>query len=263
MKKAIILVSFGSSNIEGIKNSIDILKRDIELELGDKYKVITAFTSNKIREKLHSEYNYYIKSLIEALDYLDHEKYEEIHIKPLYIFNGIEYAKINEAVKSKIYGFKKVTIGNAILKNLDEDYHESYKKISEIIMQEVDNYTIQSNNILFIGHGSKTSGYKEYSILMNYIKKFYNRDIYFGTLEGIENLEVVLNNLKNNKVREIVIVPLLLIPGKHFIKDITDGESSWVNIMNILGIKVNILNKCLLQYKSVRLEIINQIKRLQ
>ena len=44
MSKAIVLVAFGSANLEGIKNSIGLLEKDFNKEFSDNYTIVKAFT---------------------------------------------------------------------------------------------------------------------------------------------------------------------------------------------------------------------------
>ena len=48
MSKAIVLVAFGSVNLEGIKQSIGLLEDDLNEYFAGEYTVFKAFTSNKI-----------------------------------------------------------------------------------------------------------------------------------------------------------------------------------------------------------------------
>lgn len=50
MSKAIVLVAFGSANLEGIKQSIGLLEQDLNEYFNGEYTVLKAFTSNKIIE---------------------------------------------------------------------------------------------------------------------------------------------------------------------------------------------------------------------
>ena len=52
MSKAIVLVAFGSTNLEGIKKSIGLLEKDLNNYFGKEYTIFKAFTSNKIIELL-------------------------------------------------------------------------------------------------------------------------------------------------------------------------------------------------------------------
>ena len=50
MSKAIVLVAFGSANLDGIKQSIGLLEQDLNEYFAGEYTVLKAFTSNKIME---------------------------------------------------------------------------------------------------------------------------------------------------------------------------------------------------------------------
>ena len=57
MSKAIVLVAFGSANLEGIKQSIGLLEQDLNEYFDGEYTVLKAFTSNKIIELLKERHD--------------------------------------------------------------------------------------------------------------------------------------------------------------------------------------------------------------
>ena len=263
MKKAVILVAFGTTNIDGIKNSVDILVDELNKSLDDEFKIIKVFTSNFIREKLKLEFNYHILSLEEALKQLETEEYEQVYIKPLYIFNGGELKKIKTIVEEKQYSFKTLLLGSCLLKNLEEDYDESYKIISTMIMDELYKKVNKSSNILFIGHGSKKFKYPEYEVFIRYVNRIHEGEIFFGTLEGSESIDCVLKTINNSNINSVNVVSLLMMPGKHYYRDICSCNGSWISKLNSLDIDTKVLNKCLLEYESIRKLITNQIRDMK
>lgn len=257
--KAVIIVSFGTSNKKAIEENIDVLINDLKCSLDNEVLILKAFTSDIIRKKLEAQYSYKVPSFIEALNYLIDNKYKEVVIKPLYIFNGLEFEKINETVDALKDNFEKVQVLNPLLESLEGDYENSYKEVSRIIIDEIHSENSKEENLLFIGHGSKKASYEEYKVLINYIKLNHNGNVYFGTLEGEEGINDIIKELKVDKIQSLKIVPLLLIPGKHYITDICQKDGIWIKEISALGVKVEIMDRLLLKYNKIRERIIEEI----
>ena len=80
MSKAIVLVAFGSANLDGIKKSIGLLEKDLDSYFGEEYTTFKAFTSNKIIDLLKEMYDYVVPHLSKVLFNLVNQGYEEVII---------------------------------------------------------------------------------------------------------------------------------------------------------------------------------------
>ena len=87
MKKAILVVSFGTSYKETREKTIEACESKIK-EAFKEYDFFRAFTSNMIIRKLKSRDNIHIENPIEALDRLYDEGYEEVIVQTLHIICG-------------------------------------------------------------------------------------------------------------------------------------------------------------------------------
>ena len=94
------------------------------------------------------------------------------------------------------------------------------------------------------------------SSIYNEIKKKTERmskvKIYMATLEGKNSLEKAIEKIKKNKVKNILIIPIFLMKGRHIIMDISEGENSWKSILESEGLRVECLMNSLLQYNEIR-----------
>ena len=92
--------------------------------------------------------------------------------------------------------------------------------------------------------------------IYNEIKKKTERmskvKIYMATLEGKNSLEKAIEKIKKNKVKNILIIPIFLMKGRHIIMDISEGENSWKSILESEGLRVECLMNSLLQYNEIR-----------
>ena len=92
MKKAVLVVSFGTSYHETRKKTIEACERKISENL-EGYDFYRAFTSNMIINKLKKRDNMFIDNPVEALQKLADAGYEEVVVQTLHIICGEEYNK--------------------------------------------------------------------------------------------------------------------------------------------------------------------------
>lgn len=106
MKKAVLVVSFGTSYHETRKKTIEACEQKISENLKG-YDFYRAFTSNMIIRKLKKRDNMLVDNPVEALQKLADAGYEEVVVQTLHIICGEEYNKLKEQVESFKPKFKK------------------------------------------------------------------------------------------------------------------------------------------------------------
>ena len=246
-KKAILLCAFGSSDIKGIEESIEILKKDIEVHYNFKVKVEIAFTSKIIVSKLHKK-GYDISDLEESLQHLYENGFEEVIIQPIYMMDGCENLKLRDTVSLYRSYFSKLIIK----RNLFGEEKDFNKKAINETAHIITKYSEKYSNILIAGHGSKVNDSSIYNEIKKEAEKISKVKIYMATLEGENTLEKAIDKMKKNKVKNILIIPIFLIKGRHIIMDISEGENSWRSVLESEGLMVECLMNSLLQYNEIR-----------
>lgn len=253
--RAVILVSFGTASLEGVKE-LENFEDNIKKELHGKYNIFKAFTSSSMSSILFNKYGKIVPRLEEVLYKLSNEKYKEIYIQPLHIIEGSEYSYINKILKEYNYTFSNIRVGNVLMGENEEIFLKGCSIIYEAINK---NFKNKSSNILLVGHGSKAINDDKYKKIQNkFIEEGFN-NTYIGTLEGENSKEYILEILLENKVKEVYIVPILMLPGKHIVKDIFGDKDSWKSLFENNNIKVNSIKKSLLQYDEIKRYYINNI----
>lgn len=242
--------------MDGIKKSINILINELNEKLENEYEIFNSFTSDRIRRKLRDSNNLVVSSLDEILNKLYKTGYEEVYVKPLHVFDGSEIKVIKEIIETNKVKFKKIKLGRSLLGYKDRALINHCDKISKILLRDL------NGPLLFVGHGSKTANHDQYDSLIERLKVNYKYKIFLGTLEGKESIDEVLIKLEDSRIKEITIVPLLIMPGKHLSNDIISGDNSWCNLLNEHGIKTICITKSLLENKEIRNIIYDEIDEL-
>lgn len=259
MKKAILVVSFGTSHLDTLRVTIEKAENQIRDHFND-YDIYRAFTSHKIIRKLREKYEMFIDTPEEVMAKLYEDDYEDVIIQPLHIIPGEEYIyinKIGEAYKDK---FRSVKMGRPIfyyqgIENLPQDYSlfiEATKKLYE-----------ENNAVVYVGHGTAHSANAVYGCLQTVFEDEGYENVFVGTVEGYPNFEAVLKRLKRKNIDEVTLAPLMVVAGDHAKNDMaSDEEVSWKSMLEKEGIKVNIYLKGLGENERFNQLYINRIEDL-
>lgn len=256
MRKAILLVCFGTANKDAIENCIVPMEEEIRKEFNNKYLVLKAFTSKVLIKILKLKENISILRIDEALFYLSSEGYEEVIIQPLHVMAGSEYDNIKEVMKNYEFSFKSLTIGKTLMGDEGKELEIACDKVVDAISSDIP----KDKNIVLVGHGSKTASNESYYKLEDRFKELGYDSLLIGTLEGERNLEVIIKELKEKNIKEVLLMPLLILTGNHARKDIESGEKSWAQKLIYEDIKVEVNMKALLEYEKIRNIYIEEIK---
>lgn len=256
MSKAIVLAAFGSADLDGIKKSIGLLEKDLNSYFGKEYTVVKSFTSNKIIDLLKERHDYVVPHLSKVLFNLVNQGYEEVIIQPLHIMSGRDKKQIEEIVDEYKYSVEKLVISKSLFTDDDNLNKESYE-IGNVICKNIGN-----NDILLVGHGSKRSSNKLYDVIEETVRDITYKNVYMATLEGEKTIDAVIENLVNDKVKNLIVKPLFIIPGKHVISDISTGDGSWMDMLREKNINVTINENSLLQYEGIRKLYIKNINNV-
>lgn len=256
MRKAILLVCFGTANKEAIENCLIPMEDEIREEFNNKYLVLKAFTSKILIRMLKSKYDISVVRIDEALFYLSSEGYEEVIIQPLHVMAGKEYEDIKEVMKNYSYSFKSLKIGKTLLGFKGKELEKACDRVINLVKIEKD------KNIVLIGHGSRTGSNESYYKLEERFKYLGYEKLLIGTLDGERNQEVIINELREKEIKEVIVMSLLILPGNHAKKQIESGEKSLVHKLRNEGIKVEVNMKALLEYEEIRNIYKKEISRL-
>ena len=88
-KKAILVVSFGTSFPDTCKKTIDVIEERIGEHFPD-YKIYRAWTSKMIMAKLLERDHIKINNVTEAMEQMIADGITEVIVQPTHVINGIE-----------------------------------------------------------------------------------------------------------------------------------------------------------------------------
>lgn len=233
MKKAILVVSFGTSYHETRRKTIEACENKIK-ESFEEYDFYRAFTSGMIINKLRRRDNMEIYNPSEVLEKLYNDGYGEVVVQSLHIICGEEYNKLKNMVEQYKDKFDKISLGRPLLTYIDD-----YRETVQAVKQDLEVIDIDEA-IVFMGHGTEHESHSAYPAI-EYMFRDYGINAYVGTVEGYPELEQVIKKLKEKNVKTIDLMPFMLVAGDHAINDMaSDEEDSWKTILEKEGFKVKV-----------------------
>lgn len=240
MKKAILVVSFGTSYEDTRKLTIERIEERVR-ETFTSYEVRRAFTSHMIIKVLKERDGIIELTPEEALDKLIDEGYLEIIVQPLHLIPGAEYDYI-EAVMNNYKNknaLQKLRLGRPALfyKGEEQGRPDDY----EVLMRAIEETIIGDKTVVYMGHGTIHHANACYPCLQSVLDDNGFENVYIGTVEGYPTLSDVIRRLKKDEIKEIILMPLMLVAGDHAKNDMaSDDANSWKTVISRQGIKVNI-----------------------
>ncbi len=230
MKKAILVVSFGTSYKETRKKTIEACEKKIKEDLKD-YDFFRAFTSNTIIKIIKNKDNLRIKNPIESLDELYEKDYKKIIVQPLHIVCGEEFNKLKNQVESYKNKFEKIILGRPLLTNIND-----CKEVANILQIPKMH---DKEAILFMGHGTNHKSHTIYKTLENVLINL-GINAYVGTFKEHKEIEYIIKRLKSDDIKTVNLMVFMLVAGNHALNDMAGDKNSWKTILENHGFKVNI-----------------------
>lgn len=225
MKKAILVVSFGTTYRDGMESSIESIENKIRVTFPD-YEVRRAFTSRIIIRRLAVRDGLQIDNEREALQRLQDEGYQEVYIQPLHVVVGEEYDKVKKIVVHAAYNksFQKISIGRPLLYYTgQEEKPDDYLSAIHAIEGQLPKNNSQEA-VVFMGHGGLHPGNTAYAALQMKIEDAGLDRVFVYTVEGYPVLEHVIQKLKKQEIKKVTLMPFMLVAGDHVKNDMASDE---------------------------------------
>lgn len=225
VKKAILVVSFGTSYLETLQLTIASIENKIKDNFPE-YEVRRAFTSRFVIKKLASRDGIQIDTEQQALEKLHAEGYREVYIQPLHVVAGEEYDKVKRLVVHYAHAglFDRIKLGRPLLYYMgQEDQPDDYLAAVQAVTAELPKLG-NEDAVVFMGHGGLHPANAAYAALqLKFEQAGFNRTFVY-TVEGFPALEHVIEKLNGNQVKKVLLIPFMLVAGDHVQNDMAGPE---------------------------------------
>ncbi len=246
-KKAVLVVSFGTSYPETRKKNIEVLEHAICSAVPDRH-FYRAWTSGKIIRKIGKRDGMIVRTVPQALEQMLLMGYQDILVQPTHILNGIENDSMLAEIEKYVDKFEKISVGDPLLTS-QADIAKMVKIITKAFKKKLDDETA----LVMMGHGTEHAANEVYHAMNDGFVAAGHADILLGTVEGEPVIEDVLAKLAEMpEIRKIILTPFMIVAGDHATNDMAgDEEDSWKTLCEKAGYEVTCVLKGLGEYADV------------
>jgi sirohydrochlorin cobaltochelatase len=245
-KKAILVVSFGTSYNDTRAVTIDAIESEIATAFPD-YDVKRAFTSQMIINKLAERDGLEIDNVDQTMKRLIAEGYGTVICQPTHVMNGFEYDDMVAEVSAYKDNFAVLKCGTPLL-TASEDYEILTQTLKKIMPE-----TQEQEAVVFMGHGTDHPSNAAYPALAYQFLLDGNSNFFVGTVEGFPEIDTIVRLAKEKNIKKIYLTPLMVVAGDHANNDMAgDEDDSWKTILKSEGFEVELILKGLGEYPEIR-----------
>lgn len=233
VKKAILLVAFGTSDPEAAK-AFDLVEKRARLGFPG-VELRWAYTSRMIRAKLAKE-GRTLDSPETALARLMSDGYTHVAVLSLHTIPGEEFHELYQNAHlfgQMAGGFQRILVARPLLSSAKD-----METVAQVLLQNIPGRRA-GEAVIFMGHGTEHHPADAVYLAMNQVFQELDSIAYVAAVEGSNSLENVIPKLKKRKVKKVFLVPLMSVAGDHAKNDMAGDEAdSWKSILAEKGFKV-------------------------
>ena len=238
-KDAMVVMSFGTTYKDTRAKTIDATVDAIKAAHPNT-KVVTAFTSHIIRDRIQQKEGITYPTPEEALDQLKAEGYSRVALTSLDVIPGMEYNYDVAVYNLYKNNFKKMTLGTPLM------YWMGQEGQTDEVVQTIKAVQSQfpklgkEDALLIMAHGTPDPSNAYYSVIQDRIHSLGLKNVYIYTVEGTPNLEQVVPQLKMHGIKHVTLMPFMMVAGDHANNDMAGNEpDSHKSILEKDGFKVD------------------------
>ena len=245
-KKAILVVSFGTSHAETRDKTIGAIEKDIAAAYPE-YEVRRAFTSGMIIKVLANRDGIMVDNVSEAMEHLVEEGFQTVIVQPTHVINGDVNNEMVAVVRRYMDQVDEIKIGEPLLTNT-----EDYQKVVRAIMDQFSDLD-DNEALVLMGHGTGHHINTVYAVLDCQFKAMGYPNVFIGTAEAYPDIFAVAKQVRLYNPRKIILLPLMIVAGDHACHDMAgDGDDSWKSIFEGAGYEVRCILKGLGEFQGIR-----------
>ena len=251
-KDAIVVMTFGTTFKDTRTKTIDATVKAIQAKHPNT-KVVTAYTSHIIINRVKKNEGITFPTPEEALEQLKKEGYTRVALASLDVIPGMEYNYDIGVYHNYKDQFKKMTLGTSLMywqgqEEQADDVTETIKALSTQFPKQG-----KDDAILIMAHGTPQVSNAYYSVIQAKLDEAGYKNVYVYTVEGWPNLETVMPKLKKNGIKNITLMPMMMVAGDHANNDMAGKEEdSHKSILEKAGYKVNAYIHGIGENKAIR-----------
>lgn len=238
-KDAMVVMSFGTTFKDTRAKTIEATVKEIQAQHPN-VKVVTAFTSHIIIDRIKAKEGITIPTPEEALTQLKQEGYNRVALTTLDVIPGMEYNYDTAVFNEYKHQFKKMTLGVPLMywmgqENQRDDVQEALHALSSQFPK-----VGTHDAILIMAHGTPDPSNAYYAVMQDRLDSMGFKNTFIYTVEGWPNLETIMPQLKAKGINHVTLMPIMMVAGDHANNDMAGDEpDSHKSILEKEGFKVD------------------------
>lgn len=238
-KDAVLVLSFGTTFKDTREKTIDAVIDKMKHAFPDK-EVRVAFTSHIIVDRILEKEGISYHTPEEALEQLKKDGYTRVAVVNLNIIPGIEYTYDRLVTQLAQRDFKKLTVGTPLMYYMgQEDKPDQVIEFLEALKTQLPKRK-KDQSVLLMAHGTPHPANAYYAVIQDRIDEIGLKNVYVYSVEGRPHLEDVIPKLKANHIKEVTLMPMMMVAGDHANNDMAGTEDdSHKSILEHHGFKVH------------------------
>ena len=188
-KKAILVVSFGTSFHRTREKTIDRIEKDIEEAYPD-YRIYRAWTSKLIIAKLLRRDHIKVPTVSEAVEQMIADGVRELVVQPTHVLNGVENDLMKEDVLKRQDAFESVAFGDPLLTTQEDN-----EAVIRAVMEEFSDLK-EDEALVLMGHGTTHYANSIYAALDYTFKDMGYSRVFLGTVEAYPSMESLKKQIR-------------------------------------------------------------------
>jgi sirohydrochlorin cobaltochelatase len=199
------------------------------------HEIFWAYSSRMVKDKGADQPHNTILHPHEILATLYRQHHSWAVVQSLHLLGGHEFIRLVEETKQSPL---RTSIGLPLLTS-PEDYLALCASLSPLITTHPD------QAILLVGHGTDHPAWCAYPALQYFMRRQFGPRIFVGVIEkGYPSSTEVIADITDSGYKKVCIIPLLLVAGMHFHRDLAgDHSDSWLNLLSAADIGVEIIQQ--------------------
>ncbi len=212
-RKAILVVSFGTSYPETRKKTIDQIEKEISSAFPE-YDLYRAWTSGMIRKKLQKRDGIFIADVRGAMEQMKADGITDVIVQPTHVLNGIENDLMLETVQAYEKQFAHIAVGRPLLSS-----QEDHDRVVEAVIGEL--CPSSDEALVLMGHGTEHFANSVYAALDYQFKDTGYRNVFMGTVEAYPTFESLLRQVKELKPEWVILAHFMIVAGDNATNDLS------------------------------------------
>ena len=251
-KDAILVMSFGTTFPDTRAKTIEATVNEIKAAHPGT-KVVLAFTSHIIIDRVKANEGLTVPTPEQALEQLKAEGYNRVALTSLDVIPGMEYAYKTAVYDMYKTQFKKMTMGTPLMYWMGQEGQADDVEAAMAAIGSQLPKMGRKDAVLVMAHGTPDPSNAYYAVMQDRLDALYGGKVMIYTVEGWPRLENVIPKLKEKGVKNVTLMPLMMVAGDHANNDMAgDEEDSHKTILQKEGFKVNTYIHGIGENKNVR-----------